>query len=368
MRPRVIPCEDAMAHPFPHIRIEGSPHERGITYGRLAAERIGNSLSLYHELFEAYASMQWDEAVRRAGLFEPAIRDYLPDALEEMRGIAEGAGVAYGDILALNCRSELLFALPDGCTSVVIPPEASGEGKACIAQTWDWLKPAHDATIILEVHQAPLPSLMIACEAGMVGGKGVNSAGIGCGLNALGIGSGRVGVPLHILYRGVMNAVKISDAIEAVAKPARAGCGNFFIGSAEGLVLHLEFTPDNFDVLMADTRGMAHANHFLSPMLAGRDALKTALPCTFARRFRAQKLLDTFHGALDRETICTTVLADHVDFPDSVCSHEDPKDARWSRFCTIYGMFVDLCARTLWISWANPCEGAWEPFCLHPDA
>ncbi|SBV97446.1 putative acyl-coenzyme A:6-aminopenicillanic acid acyl-transferase family protein [uncultured delta proteobacterium] len=357
-----------MSHPFPHIRIEGAPHERGVTYGRLAAERIGNSLALYRELFEAYASMQWAEAVRRAGLFEPSIKEYLPDALEEMHGIAEGAGVSYGDILALNCRSELMFALPDGCTSVIIPPEASSDSKTYIAQTWDWLKPAHGASIILEVHQKPLPALMMVCEAGMVGGKGVNSAGIGCGLNALGISRGRVGTPLHVMYRGVMNTVKISDAIEAVAKPVRAGCGNFYVGSAEGLAMHLEFTPDTFDVLMPDTKGLAHANHFLSPFLAGQDVLKTALPCSFPRRFRAQKVLDQLHGKLNRENVCAAVLSDHVNFPDSVCSHEDPRDAQWSRFCTVYGIFVDLCARALWVSHANPCEGKWEPFYLHPGA
>ncbi len=358
-----------MSHPFPFIRIAGSPHERGLEYGRRASEKIGNSLSLYRELFEAYAALHWDEAVRRSALFEPSIREYLPDALEEMRGIAEGAGVTHGDILALNCRSELMFALPDGCTSVVIPPEASKDGHTYVAQTWDWLKPAHGACIVLEVRQAsPLPTLLMVCEAGMVSGKGVNSAGMGCGLNAVGIGWGRVGLPLHVMLRGVINSVKTSDAIEAVAKARRAGCGNFYIGSAEGLALHLEFTPDDFDVLMADTTGLAHANHFLSPLFAGQDKLKASLPCSFPRKFRAQKVLDQCHGNLTRETVCASVLADHVNFPDSVCSHEDPADERWSRFCTIYGVFMDLHARALWVSHANPCEGKWEPFYLHPGS
>ena len=355
-----------MSHPFPHVCIEGTPHERGVTYGRLASKRIGNSLSLYRELFEVYASMKWEDAVRRAALFEPAIKEYMPDAVAEMSGIAEGAGVTYGDILTLNCRSELMFALPDGCTSAVIPPEATADGKTYIAQTWDWLKPAYDTCIVLEVHQHPLPTLMIVCEAGMIGGKGINSAGIGCGMNALGIGSGRIGVPLHVMYRGIMNSVKISDSIEAVAKPKRAGCGNFFIGSAEGIGLHLEFTPDAFDVMMPDTNSLAHANHFLSPLFREKDTLKTALPCSFPRQFRAQKKLDQLHASLTRENICTAVLSDHVNFPDSVCSHEDPLDAQWSRFCTIYGVCMDLCARTLWVSHANPCEGKWEPFYLHP--
>lgn len=346
--------------------MEGPPHERGVLYGRLASEKIGKSLALYRELFETFASVTWDEAVRRAALFEPSVNAYLPEAIAEMRGIADGAGVSYGDILTLNCRSELMFALPDGCTSVVVPPEASTDGKACVAQTWDWLSPARDTCVILEIHQPPLPALMMVCEAGMVGGKGLNSAGIGCGLNALGIGKGQIGTPLHIMYRSIMNTAKISDAIETVARPVRAGCGNFFIGSADGLVLHLEYTPDQYDVLMADTHGVAHGNHFLSPLFAPQDVLKTALPCSFPRRFRAQKMLDELHGKLDRMTVCNSVLSDHVNFPDSVCSHEDPRDDRWSRFCTIYGVFMDLSARTLWVSRSNPCEGNWESFSLHP--
>ena len=353
-----------MSHPFPLIRIEGTPYERGLVYGRLASERVGRSLSLYRELFEVYASLKWDDAVHRAAFFEPSIKAYMPDALEEIRGIAEGTGVTYGDILTLNCRSEIMFALSDGCTSVVIPPEASANGNTYIAQTWDWLKPAYDTCVVLELHQNPLPSLIMVCEAGMIGGKGVNSAGIGCGMNALGIGSGQVGVPLHIMYRGIMNTVKISDSIEAVAKPCRAGCGNFFIGSAEGLALHLEFTPTAFDVIMPDTKSIAHANHFLSPLFAEKDMLKTALPCSFPRNYRAQKKLNQLHGSLTRKNICTDVLSDHVNFPDSVCSHEDPLDAQWSRFCTIYGICMDLCAHTIWVSHANPCEGKWESFSL----
>ncbi|MDR1827635.1 MAG: C45 family peptidase [Methylobacteriaceae bacterium] len=355
-----------MPHPFPYIRIEGSPHERGIAYGRQAAERIGVGLALYRELFQAYAGMTWEEAVKRAGLFEASIEAYLPETLEEMRGIAEGAGVSYGDILALNCRSELMFALADGCTSVVIPPDSTRDGKTYIAQTWDWLKPAHGAGIILEVRQDPLPALLMVCEAGMVGGKGVNSAGLGCGLNALGIGRGQVGVPLHVLYRGIMNSAKISDAIETVAKAPRAGCGNFSMGSAEGVVLHLEFTPENFDVLMPDAGSMAHANAYLSPLFIAEDKLKISFPCSYPRRFRAQKLVNRLEGEFTGKLICETVLSDHVNFPDSICSHEDPRDERWSRFCTVYGIVMDLAGRTLLVSAANPCEGNWEEFRL-PD-
>jgi isopenicillin-N N-acyltransferase-like protein len=352
-----------MTQIFQHIRVDGTPYLRGKQYGSAASEKIGLCLRLYRELFEAYASLRWEEATAKALLFEPFIREYLPEAAEEMRGLAEGAGADYLDILALNCRSELMFALPDGCTSAVIPPAASADGKPYLAQTWDWLKPAQDRCVVLELHQEPLPTLLMVCEAGFIGGKGVNGAGLGCGLNALGIGRGRLGVPLHVLYRGIMNSVKISDAIEAVSGAARAGCGNFLIGAAEGLVMHLEFTPENFDVRMAGKQALAHANHYLSPLFMGQDTLKGMFPCSFPRLHRMGARLDEEQGRLSRELLLD-ILADHVNFPDSVCSHEDPRDARWSRYCTVYGLFIDLAGRALWVSQGNPCEKNWLCFSL----
>ncbi|MDR1518874.1 MAG: C45 family peptidase [Planctomycetota bacterium] len=352
---------------FPFIRIAGDPSARGRQYGEGAADRIGASLLLYRKLFSAYASMTWEQAIKKAKGFEPFIGQYLPDAIGEMRGIAEGSGFTYEDILALNCRSELMFAPPDGCTSAIVPPEAAADKKTYIAQTWDWLRPAQDACVVVELHQRPLPSLIMACEAGLIGGKGVNAAGIGCGMNALGIGWGKLGTPLHLIYRGIMNSVKISDSIEAVSKTERAGCANFIIGSAEGMALNLEFTPENFDVSFAEHAPLAHGNHFLSPILAPEDKLKAQFPCSFPRYHRAKMLLEERRGRLTRESLFE-IMADHVNYPDSVCSHEDERDAEWSRYCTIFGFLADLAEREIWIAPGNPCESEWRSYRLASEA
>jgi isopenicillin-N N-acyltransferase-like protein len=41
-----------------------------------------------------------------AAIFEPKLRDTQSDLVEEMEGIAEGAGVDFMSVLALNVRSE----------------------------------------------------------------------------------------------------------------------------------------------------------------------------------------------------------------------------------------------------------------------
>lgn len=51
-----------------------------------------------------------------------------------MRAIAQGAGVAYNEILALNVRSELVFgASMDGCTSI----SWKTDHNCYLGQNWD---------------------------------------------------------------------------------------------------------------------------------------------------------------------------------------------------------------------------------------
>ena len=51
---------------------------------------------------EHYTGLDWPKVTAEALRFENAIAEYEPRCLEEMAGLAEGAGVEYSDILALN--------------------------------------------------------------------------------------------------------------------------------------------------------------------------------------------------------------------------------------------------------------------------
>ncbi|MDR2161942.1 MAG: C45 family peptidase [Desulfovibrio sp.] len=349
-----------MASNFAYINLTGNPRERGRHYGAAASSQIRVSCDLYARLFAAYAALDWEGAKNKALRFAEAIAAYCPDALEEMRGIAEGCGLGYEDILALNCRSELMFALPDGCSTIALLPEHA-DGKTILAQTWDWLIECRPATVILEIHQEPLPTILTVAEAGMVGGKGINSNGLGVCLNALGVGWGRPGVPLHILYRGILNSKSISNALNSLMAAKRAGSGVFTIGSACGAALSFEYTPDNFDVLLPEKEPLCHTNHYLSPLFTGADTFKAMLPCTFIRYNLLRRQILGHRGQFTLDDVWS-ILSNHVNFPDSICSHEDPEDAPMSRFCSIYGVAMDLNAKTLWVTNGNPCEGPAYPF------
>lgn len=73
--------------------------------------------------------MSWPAVVEEAGRYVKSLEQVAPRYLEEIRGIAEGAGLPFLHVLALNVRTEINFGLftdatktmdipSDGCTSL----------------------------------------------------------------------------------------------------------------------------------------------------------------------------------------------------------------------------------------------------------
>ncbi|MCP5151698.1 MAG: hypothetical protein H6983_05550 [Ectothiorhodospiraceae bacterium] len=69
-----------------------------------------------------------------------------PFPLVEMHAIAEGAESDFLDATLISRRTEMLQLAadasrledPDGCTGVVVMPEASADASLVRAQSWDW--------------------------------------------------------------------------------------------------------------------------------------------------------------------------------------------------------------------------------------
>ena len=99
--------------PFPHIRVEGGPRERGRSYGEQAA-RAHPALDrgLWRGVFDHYAGWDWGQVRREAARYRDAdLAASGASTSKRSRGIAEGAGVdVEADVLAINVRTEVMFA------------------------------------------------------------------------------------------------------------------------------------------------------------------------------------------------------------------------------------------------------------------
>jgi len=156
----------------------------------------------------------------------------------------------------------------------------------------------------------------------------------------------------------ILNSTTISHALETVTAVHRAGSGCFNLGYADGLLASLEFTPDNFDILMPVDGPMSHTNHYLSPELRGIDKKYVSTHTNSIVRLNAlRQALAEQEGKFDMDAL-RKAFCDHRNYPNSVCKHVDPLTPASQRSITVYSVIFDLNDRKILFFPGNPCETA----------
>jgi isopenicillin-N N-acyltransferase like protein len=359
---------------YPRISVEGSPRERGRQYGEAARERVQRSVAGYEEAFAHWAGWDREKVRAEAERFRAPIAAHGAKYLEEIAGIAEGADLPEQDVLAINVRTEIMFAAtargaaaehpPLECSSFAALPRRTG-GPVLVGQTWDWLVHTFDTTIVLEARQADGPDYVTVVEAGLLAKLGMNSAGVALATNALVCDAdrGEPGVPYHVLLRSILDAEAVSDAIAALQRDVRASSANYVIGHEDGVALDVEAAPGDFSKLYVgypDDDLLLHTNHFRNPGFDQRDVSLVAMPDSPFRLARLEQLVAGAPGPLD-VSFWTGTLGDHAMFPMGVCCHPDPRATEPSdHFATVAAAVMDPNARTLWLASGNPCAAPFE--------
>jgi len=355
------------------ISVEGSPLQRGRQYGEQARTQVHDSITAYQRVFAHYADWDWAKVVSHANRYHQVVEDFAPHAIEEMRGIADGSGVEFGDILALNVRSEVMFAsgaqnnknlsgaLANECSSFAVLPEATAAGHTIVGQNWDWLLHARDTVVLVHARRDDGPDYVTIVEAGLLAKTGVNNAGVASCTNTLVsfLDDGAVGVPYHVLLRRLLDAESITDGVSTVFNAQKALSGNFLLGDVDGLAVDMEVNPGGVTsvrTLMPSGGVLAHTNHFLSPDFARSDSRIGTSPSTLFR-------LDCLESSLCRGAPNLTIknlqgaLSDHRNFPVGVCAHGDERASEYERYATIASVIYDLDAHEMYLAAGAPCNG-----------
>src|SRR5574341_167821 len=350
---------------FPHIRVSGRAGDRGRQIGQQAAGRIARSVEIYKQVFAHYAGWDWPQVVEHAALYRPAIEAYRPRYLDELEGMAQGAGLDPGDLLAINVRTEGMFAAvarraAQECTAVVVLPGATSDGHTLIAQNWDWKPYMLDTVIVLEVEQDEGTNFVTVVEAGLLAKTGFNSAGIGLVTNALVTNEdrGEPGVPYHIVLRGILDAHTISDALGAIIRHPRASSANYLIAHRDGEAINIEAAPGDYSRVYMEFPQDAlfvHTNHYTCSAFDLKDVTLWDGPDSPFRWNRMGQFVRREHGALTPETL-QEYFGDHFNRPNSICRHPDPRVPAAESYQTVASVIMDLNDQRMWIADGSPCE------------
>jgi isopenicillin-N N-acyltransferase-like protein len=347
----------------PIITISGSPHSRGRQYGSQCKKPIEKNIEHYYKTFRDYSNLDRPKALKYAEKFHPFIEAFDGEIVEEMKGIAEGSGYDYLDILVANCRSELMFAVkrettPE-CTSFAVLPEANSLGTTLLGQNRDFAPWSKGRNIILKVDRSNRPKVVMVIEAGLVGQMGFNSKGIGLVHNMLGCEQFQIGVPYVILRRAILDSETVGDALGKVLRAKRSSSGNMMIGHASGEAINMETAPHDVDFQYPEGGIITHSNHYLSAKFSAMDSGRTRFPDSLLRRERLFKFLKSMRGKIDIESV-QRALSDHYNYPDSICRHCDNRDPPNEHMETIVSLIMDLKHHKMVLTEGHPCTNSYQ--------
>jgi len=333
---------------YPRIRVSGPPRQRGWAYGEQARDRIHRSVAGYRQAFAHYAGWDWATVCKEARQYEAPTEDLYPAFVEELRGIADGAGVGFEDVLALNVRTEVMFAarardarsqrarMIGECTAFAVLPRVSACGHTLVGQNWDWLLHCFDTVVVLEVEQPDAPDFVTVVEVGLLAKAGMNSAGLAVATNALVTEAdrGEPGLPYHVTLRTLSDCETMTDALAALQRGTRSSSAKYLLGHADGLALDVEAAPGDFtrlSVLHPESNGiLLHTNHFLSPPAGTTDYSLWVMPHS-AIRFGRIADQAAAAGPPWTDEAFQHALADHAGFPSGSAAIPMPASIHWSR-------------------------------------
>jgi isopenicillin-N N-acyltransferase-like protein len=364
---------------IPLIELSGDARERGRQHGEAARDRIRLSIDVYAEAFGGAAGLSWDEVRELAPRWLPLVEAYNgPELVDELHGIAEGADVTLGDVLALNGRGDLSYTNPfadEECSAWALLDEATPDGHTYCGQNWDWRLATQETVVMLRIEQPGKPTIVMQTEAGQIGRQGANSAGLA--LNATGLGprwGSGLRLPQPYIRRRILDSWDFQEALEAIFHSQQSVCSNLLLTHRDGFAIDIETTPGRHAWGYPEDGVLVHTNHFVyfvPPQIEAtyRPAVVDSLIRLERIEGSLRRVRDTRDGeelrALVRET-----MSDHFSFPNSVCNHPDERDAPVDRSQTVASTIVDLTTGEYRLSHGPPCANEYEllPWNLYAEA
>ena len=343
------------------------PFERGVQHGSHVKDEILAVIEGYKELFSKGQGYTWGELKDIAGKYVQFLSGDMDDLLQEAKGIAEGAGVEFAEVMILNTRYELLkFPKPQAeCTGFAVTPLAT-EGKETIAgQNWDTRRFVGENLYVLHIDEANGTKIVGLTEPGQLIRSGMNSHGISTNsMNLLSIYDSRdVGMPTNFARRRILQKKSFAE-VESFLESCRftVSC-NYLIGSREGIVADFEACPKEIFRVDPTDGVLGHGNDFVVDPSVDRDIKPYE---KYPRHFRGQRmhrLLLEKRGQITVEYI-QSCLRDHHNYPYSVCFHGDQAEARVANIHTIASVLYCLDRGYALICRGNPCQGEYERYDL----
>lgn len=311
-----------------HVELNGTPFEMGLQHGRQLAGLIPQVIE-----HTCQSSEETLVAVRAAARnIEKTLLARCPNLVEEMRGIAEGIGLPYEEILLLNVVYDAkgdVFDPPAHCTAIGLPNTLEGP---LVAKTDDVAIEERDFEVFFRVHPQDGHAFICYAFGGAVWNHGgINEAGLALAMTGLQPAGRRdpEGLPsLLFLRQTLLWCATVEEALAfAEANPLRGyGCTMTMADPTSGDVMVVENYPAMRAVRGSSRGPTVRTNHprcvetmALPPdeLWAARYGIPELIPNSQARAENAARLVQEIPQSVDG---LKQLLGDHAE-SGAICQH-----------------------------------------------
>jgi isopenicillin-N N-acyltransferase like protein len=226
------------------IDCAGDGRRRGLAHGEAVRGLVRDALQRWADATAGAAGIpmtQYVSAFLSETKLIAAIERQLPDLVDEMRGIAEGAGVSFDQVVAYNLMDEQwwydLERGPDaepGCSVIAVADQA--DGTVLLAQNMDLPSYMDGGQLVLRIRTPGQPEALVLSAAGLLGLTGVNQAGLGLCVNTLlMLRHSRSGLPVTAVIRGALRYENRDSALAFLQSVSHASGQHYAVGTPDGV-------------------------------------------------------------------------------------------------------------------------------------
>jgi len=259
----------------PVVEMRGTPRQKGQAHGEALAPKIAETMARWRADIATAYDPDVDgfiDSFLGATHFSAALERWTPHLLEEIDGIAEGAGQPARDVRALNFMDEQWWFnaerkaagdVPEGKNCTSFGSADSAARTTLMGQTMDIAAWSEGLQALLHLHDDDGRETYVFTFAGFIGLLGLNSRGVGICCNALlELDHSDRGLPVAAVMRGVLGHDDPTSAAAFVNSINHASGQNYVIGGP-GEVMSLECSATSV-APYADGARLCHTNHPLS--------------------------------------------------------------------------------------------------------
>ncbi len=354
----------------PLVQAKGSRYAIGFEHGRQVRDLVRGTLGWSLEQVEA-GGVGPREARRHALALLDVVQASTPDLVDEVRGIADGAGLSIEDAAVINTRYELLVlsgsdrARPHvtgaECTLFGLEASRTADGQPIIGQNVDLRPESRPYWIMLDVTPDGGPRVLTATLAGMLAQEGINSHGLALCGSMVRCAGWRKGYPTRkFLRRRVLEQPTVEAGAQTIrATPSRASSHNLLLADASGRVADIETTVDEVQVLAPHDGILTHANHYLCASFQPENrVVGDYLANTRVRCDRMREQLECGERPLAVDDL-VAILGDHANGGHAICRHAGVDDTGAE---TNVAVISEPAQRRMHVAFGPPCETAFTTY------